>query len=195
MPFVREFCYPKLRSSLKFAITFEDNHVALSPLALCDIFSLRLIRRSRLLGECNSAPVPQKKYNNGRCEGVERPVTHLSVAQIDLMRAPKLLDRYRVIRSADAAEIEHTILRTYGAGQFNVVGRSSLCGFTPIIGKLPASHCPMAATTEPNSKSVIPAFAIIGNTLRFPEAPTCASAGANRNYRHHHRAWCPPANR
>lgn len=43
------------------------------------------------------------------------------------MRAPKLLlDRYRVIRSADAAEIEHTILRTYGAGQFNVVGRSSL---------------------------------------------------------------------
>lgn len=28
----------KVARSLKFAITFEDNHVALCPLALCDIF-------------------------------------------------------------------------------------------------------------------------------------------------------------
>ena len=37
----------------------------------------------------------------------------------------RLLDRFPIIRSANVAEIEHAILRTYGARRFNVVGKSS----------------------------------------------------------------------
>ena len=45
---------------------------------------------------------------------------------MELTRAPKrLLDRYPIIRSANVAEIEHTILGIYGARRFNVVGRGS----------------------------------------------------------------------